>query len=91
MCRCGVLTAEWISMNAAGATAESRLTGALRLGGEDGSIGSFGGDCSAARRRRHGSIGTCLQRGEGGRVDIEALLCVLVLVQLGVVVDVGAG
>ena len=69
----------------------SELTGALRLGREDSSIRSLGGDGRAARGGRHRPIRACLQGCEGGRIDVEPLLGVLILVQFGVVVDVWAG
>lgn len=72
-------------------TGARELTRALRLGREDGSIGGLGGDGSVAGGRRHRAVGGGSQGGEGGRVDIEALLRVLVLVEFGVVVDIGTG
>jgi len=90
-CICGVVTAETISMHIEVICECSGLTGALRFGSEDGSIGRLGRDSGTARRRGHRSIGARLQRREGGRVDIEPLFGVLILAQLEGVVDVGAG
>ena len=88
---CGVVTAEMISMQREVICECSGLTGALRFGSEDGSIGRLGRDGGTARGRGHRSVGTRLQRREGGRVDIESLFGVLILAQLEGVVDVGAG
>ena len=68
----------------------SELTGALRLGREDSSIRSLRRDGAASRGRRR-SIRACLQGCEGGGVYVEPLLGVLILVQLGVVVNVWTG
>jgi hypothetical protein len=91
LCRFGVLAAGEISVRTGRHNNHSTLTGTLRLGSENSSICSLGRDCGVASGRGHGSIWCWSEGCERRRVHVEALLRVLVLVELGMVVDVGTG